>query len=67
MAVTPTDAPAHGGHDAGAARARARLTGRRDRSMLNLAQIAERVPEAYRQAYLEGAASVLGRGRLVES
>jgi hypothetical protein len=62
MADTPPDAHdahAQGEQDAEAARVRAELDGTRDSAVLTVFQIAEWVPAAYRQAYLDGAARVL--------
>ena len=67
MAVTSNDAHAQGEQDASAARARAGLDGTPGDSMVPVFQIAEWIPAAYRQAYLDGAARVLGSMPLVES
>lgn len=67
MADTPNDAQAQGEHDARAARTQVHLGATYDSPALTVFQTAEWVPPAYRQAYLDGAASVLGAERLVES
>jgi hypothetical protein len=64
---TPNDAQAQGEHDASAARAQIQLDGTYENAVLTVFQTAEWIPPAYREAYLDGAASVLGFERLVES
>jgi hypothetical protein len=59
MAVTQDEVRALGEQDAGAAREQTERDGTDD-AMLTVVQIAQWVPEAYRQAYLDGAAAVLG-------
>ncbi len=66
MAVTPDDAHAQGEQDASSTRVRAELDGIPDDGALTVFQTAAWVPPAYRQAYLEGAASVLGYEPRVE-
>jgi hypothetical protein len=65
MAVTSDDAQAQGEQDANAARAAAERAGATDEA-LTVFQTAAWIPPAYRQAYLEGAASVLGYEPVVE-
>jgi hypothetical protein len=68
MADTPDDdAQAHREHDARAARAQVHLDHTYDDPVLTVFQTAAWVPPAYRQAYLDGAASVLGHESLTES
>lgn len=67
MADTPNDAQGQGEHDAGAARAQVHLDNTYDNPVLTVFQTAEWIPPAYRQAYLDGAASVLGHELLLES
>lgn len=67
MVDTPDDAQAQGEHDASAARAQVHLDDAYDNPVLRVFRTAEWVPPAYRQAYLDGAASVLGREPLLES
>jgi|tagenome__1003787_1003787.scaffolds.fasta_scaffold16822530_1 hypothetical protein len=59
MSVIPNDAQALGEDDAS--------DGTQDSALLTVLEIAEWVPESYRQAYLDGVARVLGTGPLVES
>jgi len=67
MAVTGNDADARDAQDAAAPRAPMRLDGTQDDAVLAVFRTAEWIPPAYRQAYLDGAASVLGAESLVES
>lgn len=67
MVVTFEDAHSQGEQDASAARTTARSDGTHDNAMLPVFEIAEWVPAEYRQAYLDGAASVLGDTPLVSS
>lgn len=67
VADTPIDAQAQGEHDAIAARAEVHLDDTYDNAVLRIFRTAEWIPPAYRQAYIEGAASVLGDASLVES
>jgi hypothetical protein len=62
MSVTRNDAHVRGEHRGGAARA----TTPRDSALLSVLEIAEWVPESYRQAYLDGVASVLGSEPLAD-
>jgi hypothetical protein len=64
---TPNAAQFQGEHDAGAAGAPIHLDVTYDSAVPTVFQTAEWVPPAYRQAYLEGAASVLGDEVLLES
>lgn len=63
MTATP-DPHAEGEPDAGAARAPLHLDATYDDPVLTVFRTAEWIPPAYRQAYLEGAARVLGREAL---
>lgn len=67
MAVTSDEARALGEHGVRAARGRAEVDALVDSTVPAVSQIVEWVPEAYRQAYLDGAASVLGYEPLVET
>ena len=67
MPDTPNGAQAQGEQDAGADRAQMHLDGAHDSAELTVFETAAWIPPAYRQAYLEGAASVLGYAPLVES
>ena len=67
MAATSNDAHAQGEQDASAARVQAQLDGAEDDALLTVLQIAQWVPAAYRQAYLDGAASVIRDAPLVET
>jgi len=66
MAVTPDDAETAGEQDTGAARAPEQFDLTQDPGLPTVFQTAEWIPEAYRQAYLDGVASVLGRESLIE-
>ncbi|MEJ2885203.1 hypothetical protein [Actinomycetospora aeridis] len=61
MTAMPDDAGARCEHDDGAADDHLHLDATHDRPELTVFQTAAWVPPAYREAYLEGAASVLGR------
>lgn len=67
MVDTPEAERARETHDAVAARAEVHLDATYDNAALTVFRTAEWVPLAYRQAYLEGAASVLGDASLAES
>jgi hypothetical protein len=67
MADTPNDAQAQGEQHASAPGAQVHLDDTHDNAVLRVFQTAEWVPPAYRQAYLDGAARVLGYEPLVES
>jgi hypothetical protein len=60
MPITPYGARAHDARDATALRVPTPLDRADDGAALTIAQIAERVPAAYRQAYLDGAANAQG-------
>jgi hypothetical protein len=61
------DARAQGGQDDSSTRVEVHLDNTYDSAVLSVFQTAEWIPPAYRQAYLEGAASVLGYDAVVES
>ncbi|WP_116709929.1 hypothetical protein [Actinomycetospora cinnamomea] len=65
MAVTSDDARAQGERDA-RARAGSEPDGAPDDATLTVFQTAAWIPPAYREAYLEGAASVLKRASVGE-
>jgi hypothetical protein len=66
MTGSTDDAHAEGEQGPGAARTEIRLR-RTDESVTAVFRTAAWIPPAYRQAYLEGAASVLGRELLADS
>ena len=67
MTASPDEVHADGEPDAGAARPPLHLDAVPDDPALAVFRTAEWIPPAYRQAYLDGAASVLGRELLPES
>jgi hypothetical protein len=67
MPDTPNGAQAQGEQDASADRAQMHLDGTHDNGELTVFETAAWIPPAYRQAYLDGAASVLGHESLAES
>lgn len=67
MPDTPNGAQAQSEQDAGADRAQMHLDGAHAGAELTVFETAAWIPPAYRQAYLEGAASVLGHESLAES
>jgi hypothetical protein len=67
MAATSHDADATGEQVTDADGARVRLEHLGDDAALSVFQTAQWVPPAYRQAYLEGAARVLGHAPPAES
>ncbi|GAA4894533.1 hypothetical protein [Actinomycetospora straminea] len=67
MTTTPDDTHAEGDPDAGDARAPLHLEATYDDPALTVFRTAEWIPPAYRQAYLDGAASVLGREAFSDS
>ncbi|MDD7939075.1 hypothetical protein PHK61_11680 [Actinomycetospora lutea] len=64
MADTPIDARARDGHDESADRVEVHLDDTYDDAVLRVFRTAQWIPPAYRQAYLDGAARVLGRAPL---
>jgi hypothetical protein len=67
MPDTPNGAQAQREQDASADRAQMHLADTHDSAELTVFETAAWIPPAYRQAYLEGAASVLGYEPLIES
>lgn len=61
------DARAQGRQDDSPARVEVHLDNTYDSAVLSVFQTAEWIPPAYRQAYLDGAASVLGYDAVVEN
>lgn len=67
MGAIPHDAQAAGEQVTDADGTRVRIEHTADDAALSVFQTAQWVPPAYREAYLEGAARVLGRAPSVES
>jgi hypothetical protein len=67
VADSPNGAQPPGEHDDSGARAQVHLDDTYDSAALAVFRTAEWIPPAYRQAYLDGAASVLGYDALVEN